>query len=772
MRRGRFAGLNYAAQEAKRSVPGGAGASLFVLSAPVVLALAAVADPRPAIVAAAAAFAILLALVGLVRLRAQHQPAARQPDAGEMQRASGFVEHLEQSGGGWFWETNADGVLTYLSEPLARALERDPREMIGRPFLDLLLVEDAGPSDVQRPTIGFHLSSRFPFADVPVSPNGRKDLSWSLSGQPRFDEIGRFLGFRGIGLNLNEEQREEAQSSRLATVDSLTGLPNRARMQAMLDEALANSMSRKEGCALFLVDLDRFKQVNDTLGHQMGDLLLKEVAHRLSAVIGSEGQAGRLGGDEFQAILPGIDEEGRLAALAERLIGKLSAPYVVRGHPITIGASVGIAISRPGRTLADALMKEADLALYAAKAAGRGTFRFFESEMHTQESERHILENDLRRAVAKGQLRLVFQPVISATTEDLVGFEALVRWMHPVRGLLPPAEFLAVAEASGLISGIGEWVIRTACAEAARWPTHLHLAVNLSPVQLEQPETAAVVANALASSQLDPDRLELDIVETALLAECPSVASVIASLKALGVRLALDDFGLGVSSLIGLKSAPLDRVKIHPGLLRAALPGGRAKAVLAGLVNMAASLDMAVTAEGAETLEELALIRELGCTEIQGFLFGRPIASDEALHLAAQSQPVSAQEAVQSRPPRHSLIRRGAMLWRGGSFPVRLRNISADGAMVESPQQVEPGAEVELDLADGVRLTGQVRWSQDGRIGLKFAAPFDLQRLGRAGRASSEAFKPDYLKSELKADSPWAARSDRLTIKDVRRKNP
>lgn len=769
MRKGRFAGLNYAAPEAKQAAPGGAEAALFFLFSSIVLALAAITDPRPAVVASAAAFSILLALVGLLGLRRQRRPAS-QPEAAETQRATLFVEHLEQSGSGWFWETNADNVLTYLSEPLARALGREPHELIGRRFLDLLLVEDSGPSDVQRPTIGFHLSSRFPFADVPVSPNGRKDLCWSLSGKPLFDEIGRFLGFRGIGLNLGETQRGETQSSRLATVDSLTGLPNRARMQAMLDEALANSMSRKEGCALFLVDLDRFKQVNDTLGHQIGDLLLKEVAHRLSAVIGSDGQAGRLGGDEFQAILPGIDEEGRLAALAERLIGKLSAPYVVRGHPIQIGASVGIAISRPGRTLADALVKEADLALYAAKAAGRGTFRFFEAEMHAQESERHILETDLRRAVAQGQLRLAFQPVISAVTEDLVGFEALVRWIHPVRGLLAPAEFLSVAEASGMIAGIGEWVIRTACAEAAGWPKHLRLAVNLSPAQLEQPETAAIVANALASSQLDPDRIELDIVETALLAECQSVASVLANLKALGVRLALDDFGLGVSSLIGLKSAPLDRVKIHPALLRAALPGGRAKAVLTGLVNMAASLDMDVTAEGAETLEELALIRELGCTEIQGFLFGRPMPSEDALHMAAQSQPVSAHEAVQARPPRHSLIRRGNMLWRGGSFPVRLRNISADGAMIESPQQVEPGANVELDLADGVRLSGQVRWSQDGRIGLKFAAPFDLQRLGRAKRSSAEAFKPDYLKSELRADSPWAARSDRLTIKDVRRK--
>jgi len=541
-------------------------------------------------------------------------------------------------------------------------------------------------------------------------------------------------------------------------------------MRTMLDEALANAESRKEGCGLFLIDLDRFKQVNDTLGHPIGDLLLKEVAQRLAAVIGGEGQVGRLGGDEFEALLPGVDEEGLLAALAERIIGKVSAPYVVRGHTITIGVSVGIAISRPGRTLADALIKEADLALYAAKGAGRGTYRFFEPEMHAQESERRILENDLRLAIAKGELRLAFQPMVGAASEALVGFEALVRWMHPVRGLLPPSEFLPLAEATGLIAGIGEWVVRAACAEAARWPGHLRLAVNLSRSELEQPRLAAGIAQALAAAGLDPDRLELDLPESALLADSAEMRGALASLKGLGVRLALDDFGLGTASILSLKAVPLDRLKIDGALLRAAMPdGSRARAVLGAVIGLAESLGMDVAAEGVETPVELALARELGFGQIQGFLFGRPASADEALGLAAASKPIAAGDGVRPRPPRHSLIRRGSLSWRGGKLAVRLRNISADGAMLESGQEIDAGSEVELDLSEGVRLAGLVRWSQGGRVGLKFAEAFDLRRLGRTPRAA-DLVKPDYLRSELQPDSPWAARHDRLTIKDVKRR--
>ncbi|MGQ0559489.1 MAG: putative bifunctional diguanylate cyclase/phosphodiesterase, partial [Sphingosinicella sp.] len=685
---------------------------------------------------------------------------AARPDDALGDPAAAFAIEFEQSGSGWFWETDADGIVDYVSPALAVALEREHEDIIGRPFAELLLVEEEDDCG-HRPALGFHLAGRFPFANVLVTPNGAKNPCWVLAGRPRFDEVGRFLGFRGVGVGLSPPQREQAKSIQLAGRDSLTGLPNRARMRAMLDEAIANSADRKEGFALFLMDLDRFKQVNDTLGHPVGDLLLKEVAQRLSAVIGSHGQAGRLGGDEFEVLLPGIDEEGALAELAGRLIQKVSAPYVVRGHNISIGASAGIAISRPGKTFADAMVKESDLALYAAKKAGRGTYRFFASHMHAEETERQMLESDLNLAVVKGQMRLVYQPVVRIEGEGLVGFEALLRWQHPTRGLLEPAEFLPIAEAGKLIAGIGEWVIHNAFAEAAKWPPHLRLTVNLSLDEVEQPGIVATVAGALAASGLAPARVEFDLVEAALLADNADIRAVLAGLKGLGVRLALDDFGLGSASVNSLRSAPLDGLKIHPELLRAGLgDGNRAKALLAALVGLAGGLGMTVTVEGAETRDDLDLATRLGCGEIQGFLFGRPMVPEEALELAESSKPV-AHENVRPRPPRHSLIRRGALTWRGGTLPVRLRNISAEGAMFECGQELKKGAKVELDLSGDVRLAADVRWSAGGRTGVRFAETFDLKRLGSArGSAAAAAaaaaappvLKPDYLAGEFAGD--------------------
>ena len=736
---------------------------------------AAVLFTGPLVVTMAATFSACLVGLSLVRARdsiaAAHRRLCEDWQAGQ---ASRFVAAFAASGRGWFWETNADGALTYVPEPLARELGRDPDDLIGRPFAELLLVEDLGSGESDRPTLGFHLSARFPFSEVIVAPNGRQDVCWALSGSPSFDDLGRFLGFRGIGENLSEERRALVQTSKLARLDSLTGLPNRGAMRAMLEEALANSASRRQGCALLLIDLDRFKAVNDTLGHPVGDVLLKQVAQRLSAVIGEAGQIGRLGGDEFEAVLPGEEEEGRLAALAERLIQQVSKPYTIRGNSVAVGASVGIAVARPGRTYAEQLVRDADVALYAAKAAGRGTFRMFEPEMQSQASDRQILLKDLEDAVAKGQLRLLFQPVVDAASEDLAGFEALLRWSHPVRGPLAPAEFLAVAEESGLIDGIGEWVLRTALAEAAQWPRHLRLSVNLSPSQLRSARTVAVVANALAASGIEPERLELDFREDALLADSLQASEAVTALKGLGVRLALDDFGTGASSLASIRTAPLDRIKIDQSFLRSArAERSRSRALLGALVGLSSSLDMEVTAEGAETLEDLTLARRLGVTHIQGFLFGRPMPAAEARALAAKAAAVPAREAQRSRPPRHSLIRMGTLHSGPEAFPVRLRNISGGGAMLEGEQGgLLPGTEVQLALEDGLMIPAEVRWCEEDRIGLKFTAAFDLRRIGRAGSAPAPAVKmmrPAYLDTEASPDSPWAGPKERFSIRDVRR---
>jgi diguanylate cyclase (GGDEF)-like protein len=501
-----------------------------------------------------------------------------------------------------------------------------------------------------------------------VRARTEKDISWSLSGSPNFDSYGRFLGFRGIGTDLTEQRRSEAEIARLARFDSLTGLPNRVQMRQMLEEALRNAAERKRGCSLFLIDLDRFKNVNDTLGHPAGDELLRQVAQRLTRVIGEQGQVGRLGGDEFKAVLPALDDEGRLASLANALIHQISKPFLIEGQNVSIGASVGIAIASPAGACADALIRDADLALYAAKDAGRGTHCFFAPDMHSDAKDRQVLEADLRNAITREELKLLFQPQVNSVTEEVVGFEALLRWDHPTRGVIMPADFVPLAEECGLISGIGAWVIRTACAEAAKWPEHISVAVNLSPLQFTNLGLPGVIMNALASAHLAPSRLELEITESVFLDDSPATDETFAKLKGLGLKLVLDDFGTGYSSLGYLKKAPFDKIKIDQSFVRgAAAAESRNAAIVKAIVGMAEGLGMETTAEGAETADELALIRQLGCSQVQGYIFGRPMAAIRRWKSRRRQKP----PRPSARPARLATASSGSprSSGRGGSFP-------------------------------------------------------------------------------------------------------
>ncbi|MEA3067935.1 MAG: hypothetical protein QOK41_1342, partial [Sphingomonadales bacterium] len=519
----------------------------------------------------------------------------------QARKALNFVDEFENSGRGWFWETDSLGTLSYVSRQLADDFQCEPEALLGRQFTDLLSVDHASDSMEERKTLGFHLSARFPFSDVVVRPASEQDVHWSLSGNPIFDDRGRFLGFRGIGTDLTEQRRSEREISRLARFDSLTSLPNRAMMRQTLDEALRNAAHRRKGCALFMIDLDRFKNVNDTLGHPIGDALLRQVAERLKSVMGNHGQVGRLGGDEFQAVLPGAVDIGLLESLARTLIEQASRPYMIEGHKVTIGASVGIAIGDPGRASADALVRNADLALYAAKDAGRGKHRIYEPSMHSEAAEHQLLENDLRQAIERGQLSVHYQPIVHAASEEISGFEALVRWQHPTRGAISPDKFIPLAEEAGLIGKIGEWVLRAALEEAAQWPDHVRVAVNLSPLQFNDPGVAAMVGTHLAETAVRADRLELEITEGVFLAEGDSTDDTFAKLKALGVRLSLDDFGTGYSSLGYLKKAPFDKIKIDQSFVRgAASSTNRNSAIIRAIVTLAESLGMDTTAEGAE----------------------------------------------------------------------------------------------------------------------------------------------------------------------------
>ena len=668
------------------------------------------------------------------------------------QRAARFIEEFEQAGRGWFWETSARGALSYVSEQLAADLKTPAAGLIGKNFIDLIGIDDRRGSEQSERTLGFHLSTRLPFTDINVRANTTAEIWWSLSGTPSFDEYGRFLGFRGIGSDLTQQRRSEEEINRLAKYDSLTNLPNRMLMRRTLDETLQKKGDADGGgCALFLIDLDRFKNVNDTLGHPVGDALLKQVAQRLTSVIGKIGQVGRLGGDEFEAVLPGKHDDGSLSDLANRLIQQISMPYLIEGHNISIGASVGIALAPSEGCCADALIRNADLALYAAKSAGRGTYCFFAPEMHSEAQDRQTLEADLRKAIARGELQLQYQPVVNARTEELAGFEALVRWHHPTRGVVSPASFIPLAEEAGLILSIGEWVLRTACLEAAKWPEHIRVAVNISPIQFVEPTLPATIMSAIANADLQPRQLELEITEGVFLAENDATDDMFAKLKSIGVRLALDDFGTGYSSLGYLKKAPFDKIKIDQSFVRgAAKSGSRNAAIIRAIVTLAESLGMDTTAEGAETHDELTMIRELGCSHIQGYIFGRPMHPEDAGRLAAEIKEVTADGFQFNRPPRQGLLKVASLQFNGMSMPVRVRNISTGGALLECDRMLPVDSKVQLDLPGCGNLGAEVRWAEARRIGLQFEDEFDLRRLGPNSKAGFGAKLPQSGYTNLK----------------------
>jgi diguanylate cyclase (GGDEF)-like protein len=648
----------------------------------------------------------------------------------EAHKALHFVNEFENSGRGWFWETNSQGTLSYVSQQLADDFETGPETLLGRQFTTLLSVDASTDQSLREErTLGFHLSARFPFSDVIVRAATNDDVHWSLSGNPVFDDNGRFMGFRGIGTDLTEQRRSEQEITRLARFDSLTSLPNRAMMRQTLDEALRNAAIRQKGCALFLIDLDRFKNVNDTLGHPIGDALLRQVAERLKSVMGNHGQVGRLGGDEFEAVLPGTTETGLLESLAKTLIEQVSRPYMIEGHKVTIGASVGISIGDPGRACADALVRNADLALYAAKAAGRGVHCFYEQAMHSEATDRQALENDLRQAIDRGEMSVVYQPIVRTAGEEVCGFEALVRWNHPARGPIGPDKFIPLAEECGMIEKIGTYVLRTAVEEASHWPDQIRIAVNLSPIQFNNPAIVSTVAAVLSAHKLRAERLELEITEGVFLADSDATDETFANLKALGVRLALDDFGTGYSSLGYLKKAPFDKIKIDQSFVRgAASRDNRNSAIIRAIVTLADSLGMDTTAEGVETHDDLQLIRDLGVSQIQGYIFGRPADGTAARELASQ-QTVEADGFACVREPRQSLMRRAITAINGKTVDVRLRNISAMGALVECEQPVAPGTQLTIDIVGVGPVVGTVRWANASRFGMLFAEEFEISRL-------------------------------------------
>ena len=439
----------------------------------------------------------------------------------------------------------------------------------------------------------------------------------------------RFLDYAGSPavllavIDITERKQAEARIAHMALHDLLTDLPNRVLLRQRMAEVLAKRSLSGGLVGTLCLDLDNFKLVNDTLGHPAGDALLEAVAGRIESVMRTDDTAARLGGDEFAVLVSNTKSPEELALLAQRLIDVVSEPYLLAGQSVTIGMTIGIAVSPGDGDDADRLLRNADLALYRAKAEGRGGFRFFEAEMDRRAQARRELEIDLREALAGEQLEVHYQPLVELATGDIMGLEALVRWQHPQRGFVAPSEFIALAEETNLIAPLGAFVLQRACADAKRWPDHVKLAVNLSPVQFRVGNVFATVSQALKASGLDPKRLDLEITESVLLERTDQVIASLHALRALGVRISMDDFGTGYSSLSYLRSFPFDKIKIDRSFVRELQSNPHTLAIVRAVLALASGLDMKVVAEGIETKQDLACLVAEGCKEGQGFLFSR-----------------------------------------------------------------------------------------------------------------------------------------------------
>jgi diguanylate cyclase (GGDEF)-like protein len=444
----------------------------------------------------------------------------------------------------------------------------------------------------------------------------------------------------GTHEDITERRKAEAQIEFMAHHDVLTRLPNRVRFREQMETALV-AAARGQAVAVLCLDLDHFKAVNDTLGHPVGDALLQAAADRILACVRPTDSVARLGGDEFAIVQTVAEQPTGSTALAVRLIEKLSQPFDVHGHQVVIGASVGIAIAPNDGDNPDCLLKNADMALYRAKEDGRGTHRYFEPEMDARMQARRTLELDLRKAYALGEFELFYQPLLRLDTNEVSGLEALLRWRHPQRGLVPPGEFIPLTEEIGLIGPIGAWVLKQACREAATWPDDLKVAVNLSPVQFKSGTVVLDVIAALGASGLPAGRLELEITEAVLLQDTDATIATLSNLRDLGVSISMDDFGTGYSSLGYLRKFPFDKIKIDGSFIRDLSEQPDSVAIVRAVAGLGSSLGISTTAEGCETEAQLQRLRDEGCTEVQGYLFSKPIPANEVRMLLQRLKPRS-----------------------------------------------------------------------------------------------------------------------------------
>ena len=541
-----------------------------------------------------------------------------------------LLKEYEHRGVGWLWQVDAENRVVYISSRMTALLGRSTSQLIGHSLPAAL----GGSS-----ALGRTLLARQPFANLEMELRTRRGTRWiSLAGDPIIDMAGQFQGFRGVGSDITEVRKTQERLTNLANMDVLSGLPNRGRVRQLLGEALSTATTSNVPCAIMFLDLDGFKPVNDTFGHPKGDAVLKSVSQRLVKEVGPAGHVGRMGGDEFAIVIRDAQSRRMVGDLAERLIRSVADPYHIDKAEIRIGVSIGCAFGPIDGQSVDDLIQKADLALYQAKDQGRGTCCFFNADMQNAAEDRLRLEQDLRTGLQLGQFRLLYQPLVSAADQNLVGFEALIRWHHPTRGIVPPNEFIPLAEESGLIMDLGDWVIEEACRAASLWPDHISVAVNLSARQLIFPALPNTVNEALGRYKLQADRLELEVTESVFLGDSDGALDVLKRLRAIGVGIALDDFGTGYSSLGYLNKAVFHKLKIDGSFVREAAANRETVAIIQSIVSLAKSFRMTVTAEGIETPEDFGRMRDLGCHQIQGYLFGRPMSFERASELVLGSQ--------------------------------------------------------------------------------------------------------------------------------------
>ncbi len=565
-----------------------------------------------------------------------------------------LLSDFQDQGSDWLFELDRDGNMLAVSDRFAEAAGQSAEDLNGRRFDGLF------ERSKDRSLLVSHLAARNAFRNVAVALAGPKQADqgwWSISGRPAQGGATAQVHFRGVISDISHAKQAEARVRHMAHYDSLTELPNRMMFTSAINRMIADRR-KSNRIALLMIDLDHFKSVNDMYGHPTGDAYLRATAARLLACIESSKLAGqgsivaRLGGDEFALMFVGEDAVDHATRLAQQLIDSLAQPFDVNGHVIDGGASIGIALTPDHASDATNLLSYADMALYAAKEDGRGRWEMFTPGMDAIVHQRHGIARDLRTAVANGELRLFLQPLIDVESAETRGYEALMRWEHPERGLVMPNDFIPVAEETGLIVPMGEWMIRTALTEAAKWSKPHSIAINLSPIQLRSPNLLPTIMQSLGETGIDPARIELEITESVLMNDCEANIEILNRLHALGLKIALDDFGTGYASLNYLLTFPFDKIKIDRSFVTDLDNREEAQAIVGAVIGLANQLGMCTLAEGVEHEAQLQRLRLQGCEMVQGWLFGKAMPAD---HYAEPELP-----QIETQPPLAKVARRKA----------------------------------------------------------------------------------------------------------------